>query len=194
MAHLVVESGPLTGRTFPIDAGLTIGREAHNTIAMPDNKKCSRDHAKVWRESPGKYSVADLGSTNGTLVNDDKISRQPLKDGDLIAIGDVNLRFELGEDEKPKPKAPPTRASLAETLAGKAKLSGAEGGAAGGAGGAAGAPAIEVKSRILQYHKKAAGGGVNVDLGQTAGLMKWVYLLIGLAVFAGIFVAVKSLF
>jgi hypothetical protein len=191
MAHLVVESGPLAGKTFPIDPGLTIGREAHNTIAMPENKKCSRDHAKVWRESPGKYSVADLGSTNGTLVNDDKITRQPLVDGDVIAIGEVTLRFELGEDEKPKPKAPPSRASLAEVLSGKA-APGAAGGA--GSGGAGGAPAIEVKSRLLQYHKKAAGGGVNIDVSQTAGLMKWLYVLAALAVGAGLFFAMKSLF
>src|SRR5687768_8171567 len=79
MAQLVVQSGPLEGKVFPIDPGLTIGREAHNTIAMPDNRKCSRDHAKVWREGPERYAVADLGSTNGTLLNDEKVTRQALK-------------------------------------------------------------------------------------------------------------------
>jgi predicted component of type VI protein secretion system len=188
MAHLVVESGPLQGRTFTIDPGLTIGREAHNTIAMPENKKCSRDHAKVWRESPGKYSVADLGSTNGTLVNDDKISRQPLKDGDLIAIGEVHLRFELGEDEKPKPKAAPTRASLADALAGKAANP------AGGGAPAGDAPLIEVKSRVLQYNRKAAGGGVNIDISQTAGLLKLVYVVAALAVAAGLYFGIRAIF
>jgi pSer/pThr/pTyr-binding forkhead associated (FHA) protein len=188
MAHLVVEHGPLTGKVFPIEGGLTIGREAHNTIAMPDNKQCSRDHAKVWRESPGRYSVADLGSTNGTLLNDGKISRQVLKDGDVIAIGEVTLRFELGEDEKPKAKPPPTRASLAEVLSGKAPM-------AGGMGGGGEPPTIEVKQRVLQYSKKAAGpAGLKIDVSQTAGLTRWILVLVALGVAAGLFFAIRSLF
>jgi len=191
MAHLVIEHGPLTGKIFPIEQGLTLGREAHNTIAMPDNKKCSRDHAKVWRESPGRYSVADLGSTNGTLVNDEKISRQVLKDGDVIAIGEVTLRFELGVDEKPKAKAPPTRASLAEVLSGKAPLAGAP----GSGGGAGDMPAIEVKQRVLQYSKKAAGpAGMKIDVSQTAGATRWILILVALGVAAGLFFAIQSLF
>lgn len=194
MAQLVVTAGPLEGKVFPIDPGLTIGREAHNTIAMPDNRKCSRDHAKVWREGPKAYAVADLGSTNGTLVNDAKISRQPLKDGDVIAIGEVTLRFELGEDEKPKAKAAPPRASLADVLSGKAPLAGQTGSAAsGGAGGEA--AKIEVKSRLLQYHKKAAGpGGLKTDVSQTAGLQRWLLIGIALAVAAGLYVAMQSIF
>lgn len=187
MAQLVVESGPLQGRTFPIDPGLTIGREAHNTIAMPDNKQCSRDHAKVWREGPQRYAVADLGSTNGTLLNDAKVSRQSLKDGDVIAIGPVTLRFELGEDEKPKAKAAPTRASLAEVLSGKAP--------AGTGAGPADASKIEVKQRVLQYSKKEAGrAGLGIDVSQTAGPMRWLLVLAALAVAAGLFLAVRSLF
>jgi len=186
MAHLVVEHGPLTGKVFPIDPGLTLGREAHNTIAMPDNKQCSRDHAKVWRESPGRYSVADLGSTNGTLVNDGKISRQVLKDGDVIAIGEVTLRFELGEDEKPKAKPPPTRASLAEVLSGKAPMAGAAAGQA---------PTMEVKQRVLQYSKKAAGpAGLKIDVSQTAGWTRWILVLVALGVATGLFFAIRSLF
>lgn len=192
MAQLVIESGPLAGRTFAIDPGLTIGREAHNTIAMPDNRKCSRDHCKVWRESPGRYSIADLGSTNGTLVNDEKITRQALKEGDVIAIGEVTLRFELGEDEKPKPKAAPTRASLSEVLSGKAAPTPTAGSAASAASGA---PAIEVKQRVLQYSRKDAGKtALRTDLGQTAGLQKWIYVGIALAAAAGLFYAAMSVF
>lgn len=192
MAHLVVESGPLAGRTFPIDPGLTIGREAHNTIAMPENRKCSRDHAKVWRESPGRYSVADLGSTNGTLLNDDKVSRSALKDGDVIAIGEVRLRFELGEDEKPKAKAPPTRASLADVLGGRGGAAPAAGAPAGAPGGA---PVIEVKQRVLQYKKVAAGGSqLRTDLGQTAGVQKLVLVVVALALAAGLFFGAMTIF
>jgi pSer/pThr/pTyr-binding forkhead associated (FHA) protein len=190
MAQLVVVSGPLEGKTFAIDPGLTIGRESHNTIAMPENKKCSRDHAKVWREGPNAYAVADLGSTNGTLVNDEKVSRQPLKDGDVIAIGETALRFELGEDEKPKAKAAPPKATLAEVLSGKAPLAGQSAAGAPGEG-----PKIEVKSRLLQYSKKEGGrGGLKTDVSQTAGLQRWILVGIALGVAAGLYFAVTNLF
>jgi hypothetical protein len=190
MAQLVVVSGPLEGKVFAIDPGLTIGREAHNTIAMPDNKRCSRDHAKVWREGPNAYAVADLGSTNGTLVNDEKVSRQPLKDGDVIAIGEISMRFELGVDEKPKPKPAAPKATLAEVLSGKAPLAGQSAGGAGGEG-----PKIEVKERLLQYSKKAGGpGGLKTDVSQTAGLQRWILVGIALAVAVGLFFAASSIF
>src|SRR5262245_58876466 len=190
MAQLVVTAGPLEGKVFPIDPGLTIGREAHNTIAMPDNRKCSRDHAKVWREGPDRYALADLGSTNGTLLNDEKVTRQTLKDGDMIAIGEVSLRFELGADEKPKPKPAAPKASLAEVLAGKAPLAGQTAAAGGGD-----APKIEVKERLLQYNKKAGGpGGLRTDVSQTAGLQRWVLVGIGLAVAAGLYFSATMVF
>jgi hypothetical protein len=190
MAQLVVVTGPLEGKTFAIDPGLTIGREAHNTIAMPENKRCSRDHAKVWREGPNAYAVADLGSTNGTLVNDAKVSRQALKDGDVIAIGEIELRFELGEDEKPKPKAAAPKASLADVLSGKAPLAGQS--VAPGAAGEA--PKIEVKSRLLQYSKKEGGrGGLKTDVSQTAGLQRWLLVGVALAVAAGLYFVVTNL-
>lgn len=185
MARIVAESGSFSGKEWPIDPGVTLGREAHNTIAMPDNKKSSRDHAKVWREGPGRYSVADLGSTNGTLVNDDKITRQPLSDGDEIRIGEWVFRFVLDEDEKPKKKEPAQR--MAELLG--SKSADGAGAPAGGAG-----PTIEVKSRILQYSKKDANGSIaSWDASQAAGGMKWLVILGFLAVAVGLFYLARML-
>jgi predicted component of type VI protein secretion system len=186
LAHLVGESGIHQGKTFPIDPGLTIGREAHNTIAMPDNKKCSRDHAKVWREGPNKFAIADLGSTNGTLLNDEKVTRASLKDGDLVQIGDASFRFVMSEAEKPAPKPAAERPSLADVLKGKAPLEAK-------AAQATGAGSIEIKQRVLQYQKKAAGGSQAAwDVGQSAGGTKWVMILIALAVAAGLFYLVLN--
>ncbi len=117
MARLVGESGSVAGKSWSVEVGVTLGREGHNTIGMPDNKKASRDHAKVWREGPGKYSVADLGSTNGTLVNDDRVTRQALVDGDEVRVGECTFRFLLDDDEKPKKKEAPAR--LTEALGGQ---------------------------------------------------------------------------
>lgn len=197
MARLVAESGSLTGKDWKIDPGLTLGREAHNTIGMTDNKKASRDHAKVWREGPGRYAVVDLGSTNGTQVNDDRISgRHTLVDGDELRVGEFTFRFLLDEDEKPKKREPAAR--LQEVFG---NAGGGGGAAPGGGMGIAGSPAaatdtsgkavagtIEVKSRILQYSKKQGGGSaVQMDLGQAAGGQKWLLILAALAVTAGLF-------
>ena len=201
MARLVAESGPLSGKEWKIDPGLTLGREAHNTIGMPDNKKASRDHAKIWREGPGRYSVADLGSTNGTLVNDDKVTRQSLVDGDEVRVGEFTFRFLLDDDEKPKKKemGAARMAALMGTKAGAGEP-GAPG--APGAGGAAGAAAaqsaastITVKERVLQYQKKTAGGSVaKWDMSQMGSGMKWTLILAALAAAAVIFFLAKNVF
>jgi pSer/pThr/pTyr-binding forkhead associated (FHA) protein len=189
VAHLTILSGSLEGKVLPIEHGLTMGREAHNSLAMPDNKKASRDHAKVWRAGPNRFEVADLGSTNGTFVNDEKISHATLKDGDLIRVGDVEMRFELDDAERPQPKPKPAaeRPSLADVLQGKAKPTAASAAASGG-------PTIEIKQRVLQYHKKSAkGSALGVDVGQTAGVARWIYVGIALAVAVGLFYLVRTL-
>lgn len=201
MARLVAESGSLLGKEWKIDPGLTLGREAHNSIGMPDNKKSSRDHAKVWREGPGRYAVVDLGSTNGTQVNDDRISgRHGLVDGDELRVGEVTFRFVLDDDEKPKKKEPAAR--LQEVFGNTGGGGGTAGGmgiagspsAASDTGGKAVAGTIEVKSRILQYSKKKGGGSaVQMDLGQAAGGQKWLLILAALAVTGGIFYLVMTL-
>lgn len=193
MARLVCTEGPLAGQSFEVEGGLTIGRGQHNSIAMPKDRKASRDHCKVWKAGATAYSVADLGSTNGTLVNDGKISRTDLKDGDMVQVGEAIFRFELDAAEKPKPKpaaASPKdagRTDLAAILRGEAKP---ERTAAAGLEGPA---AIEIKQRILQYNKKSPTKGT-VDVGQTAGLMRYVIYLVAIAVFVGLFMVVKGMF
>lgn len=191
MARLVCTQGPLEGQTFELGAGLTIGRGPHNGIPMQKDRKASRDHAKVWKSGATGFSVADLGSTNGTLVNDGKVSRTDLKDGDILQVGEAVFRFELDESERPKPKAKPKsdgggRADLASILRGEAKP---ERTAAAGLEGAA---AIEVKERILQYNKKDAKG--TVDVAQTAGAMRYLIYIVAIALFAGIFMVAKGMF
>jgi hypothetical protein len=191
MARLVAEEGALKGREWPIEPGLTLGREAHNQIAMPENRKASRDHAKVWRESVGKYSIADVGSRNGTLVNDGPVTRQPLRDGDVIVVGEQTFRFVLDDADRPAAKkeaAPAAPASsLADVIAGRAKPT------TGSAASAGGIPAITVKSRVLQYSKKDAGGSAaGWEVGQSSGAMRWIGIGIALAVAAGLYFAVRA--
>lgn len=93
--QLVMRSGPTPGMVFPLEGDLvTIGRDATNTIAINDTE-VSRKHATMIFQG-GKYVIEDLGSTNGTAVNGQRISApHVLKPGSTIAFGDqIALDFE----------------------------------------------------------------------------------------------------
>ena len=68
---IFVEQRPMAGRVLPIEAGLTIGREGTD-IVLPD-PEVSRKHAVMRVLESGGAAVEDLGSTNGTYVNDERI-------------------------------------------------------------------------------------------------------------------------
>jgi len=74
----------------------TIGRVAANTICLKDDGAASRQHALIRRQGESEYSLLDLGSANGTYLND-KLLLVPaiLRDGDRIRIGETNFRFEF---------------------------------------------------------------------------------------------------
>lgn len=73
---------------------LTLGREGSCHIRLPD-RTVSRCHARVEPEQDG-HTVVDLGSTNGTFVNDVRVSRHHLKDGDNLMVGQAVFRFLAG--------------------------------------------------------------------------------------------------
>jgi hypothetical protein len=80
------------GKEYPLDGDRTvIGRLSGSEVEIQD-PGASRRHAEVRREG-GEYVLADLGSTNGTLVNDSPVTEQPLHDGDRITIGRTVLQF-----------------------------------------------------------------------------------------------------
>lgn len=70
---------------------VTIGRTANNDIAI-DNLAISSHHATVYATASGAELV-DMNSTNGTFVNDKKIERHHLQDGDIITIGKHQILF-----------------------------------------------------------------------------------------------------
>jgi DNA-binding response OmpR family regulator len=91
------ESGPFftdpTGREHLLTAETTtIGRAVENGIVVT-SRRVSREHARVQLD--GRRAVlADLGSTNGTFLNDERVlTSVELRDGDRVAIGDVVLIF-----------------------------------------------------------------------------------------------------
>jgi pSer/pThr/pTyr-binding forkhead associated (FHA) protein len=193
MATLTTIQGKTAQKIYPIDEGLTIGRGPHNGIALPTTRGCSRDHAKLWRLSPGKYAVADLESTNGTLVNGETAHRVDLEDGDEIRIGDATFRFDLDDDEKPKTVARETsteRDDFAAVLRGDKERSDKP-----VAASLEGQAALQIKSRLLQYSKtEDKGSQLGWDLGQAAGATKWLLIGAALAICAGLFYVVMNVF
>ena len=73
-------------------ARLLIGRDSKNDIAVHD-VNASRTHAELRFEPQGVWTITDLGSTNGTLVNGREVATQPLSEGDRITIGMTNFMF-----------------------------------------------------------------------------------------------------
>jgi pSer/pThr/pTyr-binding forkhead associated (FHA) protein len=58
-----------------------------------NDSSVSRRHAEIQRYNNGKFVLFDRDSTNGVFVNNRKISKHRLEEGDIIEIGDVFLRF-----------------------------------------------------------------------------------------------------
>lgn len=76
-------------------------RNAGNDLILSDDGQVSKQHARIERESDGRFTIYDLGSTNGVLVNGQRISgSQTLGDGDEIKIGSSLLLFQGDADEK----------------------------------------------------------------------------------------------
>jgi hypothetical protein len=83
------------GHSFPAGpVPVTIGRAEDNTVALPDDEFASGHHARIESQRDGVW-ILDLGSTNGTFVNGARLDgRRRLRQGDLVQVGDTELRFE----------------------------------------------------------------------------------------------------
>jgi len=72
---------------------ITIGRNAYNDIQI-DNLSVSKRHAKITHDKGG-YCIEDLNSTNGTYLNEKKISKGRMNHRDVVTIGKHTLEFHL---------------------------------------------------------------------------------------------------
>lgn len=92
-ALLVVRRGPNSGSRFLLDGELTTaGRHPQSDIFL-DDVTVSRRHVEFRRSSDGSFTVADVGSLNGTYVNRERIDQVPLSNGDEVQIGKYRLVF-----------------------------------------------------------------------------------------------------
>jgi ABC transport system ATP-binding/permease protein len=91
--HIVVK-GLEEGVTQPFgDERITIGRRSDNHLILDDDN-ISRQHVSIERCN-GQYLVCDLGSANGTYLNDRRIDRAQLNDGDRLRIGHFVMTVSL---------------------------------------------------------------------------------------------------
>ncbi|MBN1485063.1 MAG: VWA domain-containing protein [Chloroflexia bacterium] len=90
--QVVVRSGPQAGQLFRVGPqGLTIGRSRANDLQLA-GREISRNHA-VIKPAAGQYFIQDQGSAGGTYLNGQRVEAAPLRAGDLIHIGNVELEF-----------------------------------------------------------------------------------------------------
>ncbi len=180
-AKLIIQQGPTPGTEFNIAGeAVTIGREAPAEILIPVSG-VSRRHARITHQGE-QYLLQDLGSTNGTFLNEKRVyAGQLLHSGDVIGLGQsVRLVFQAGvpaqsvqgsatalEPTNPPPRSPPPAAVAAEPIAPAA---------AGGVGATVLGEAFDQTQAPPQLTVTYSGttrmytlGGTRISIGRVAG-------------------------
>ena len=106
MADLILEmvEGESSGRQFPLTGALDIGRDPSLPLSLEDTQ-ASRRHARISLQS-GQAVVEDLGSTNGTYVNDQPIQGpRAIAPGDRVRIGLTVLQLRDSKQVARQPSA-----------------------------------------------------------------------------------------
>src|SRR5262249_27573759 len=106
MAKLVVLSAGMTGRTHELNVDkTTIGRVDDNTFQISEPSVSSHHCEVLLRGSD--VVVRDLESTNGTFINGEKVSESVLKPGQVLRLGQIEMRLEDGAPAGATAGAPP---------------------------------------------------------------------------------------
>ncbi|MGB8635705.1 MAG: FHA domain-containing protein [Rhodanobacteraceae bacterium] len=82
-------SGPMLGRSFPLRDGMVLGRGRDCEVFI-ESQEISRQHARL-RVRPDSVMVEDLNSTNGTFVNDERVTMAPLEPGDELRLDTIRF-------------------------------------------------------------------------------------------------------
>src|SRR5687768_5823751 len=97
-AVLTFLSGEHSDEAIKLRRDATIfGREKGDVII--DDTEVSATHCQI-QEINGVYHIFDMNSTNGTYVNNERIVKAKLKEGDIVTIGNTSFRIDLQEEKK----------------------------------------------------------------------------------------------
>jgi pSer/pThr/pTyr-binding forkhead associated (FHA) protein len=105
MAKLVLLSAGMTGRTHDLKSEkTTVGRVEDNTFQIAEPSVSSHHCEVVLRGND--VIVKDLNSTNGTFINGEKVTESPIKPGQILRLGQIEMRLETeapaaGSSKKP---------------------------------------------------------------------------------------------
>lgn len=114
MAFLKITTGDAVGQVHQLaNDTFTMGRAAGNDIVLND-QAASGKHCAVVREGR-KFTLRDLGSTNGTMLNGVMIREAPLRPKDVLTVGSVEIIFD-GDDVDGAEPAPPPGVRTGETV------------------------------------------------------------------------------
>jgi pSer/pThr/pTyr-binding forkhead associated (FHA) protein len=117
--RLVCLTGTSKGESYVLSGNrIIIGRGDNADIKLNDTK-ASREHAEITKVG-NNWVATDLGSQNGIVVNDKKVTQSPLNEGDKIIVGQTVFKFAKVEVNS-KPKAAKEKDSEAPTGAGAKK-------------------------------------------------------------------------
>src|SRR4051794_15788651 len=115
--RIEVTGGPASGSANDLAEALVIGRSSEGFGALGGDPEISRRHAQVSRTPEGRLYISDLGSTNGTFVNGERIAGSAwLNPGDVVKVGQSTLKVTGGSADpgatsvRPAPLAAPTQA------------------------------------------------------------------------------------
>jgi predicted component of type VI protein secretion system len=114
MSDLILEivEGSQAGRQLPLDSVVDIGRDPSLPLHLDEDTQVSRRHARIAQQG-GQVVVEDLGSTNGTYVNDQPISSpRSLNPGDKVRIGLTVLELRTRQQVAARPSAVQVRPAL----------------------------------------------------------------------------------
>ena len=108
--QLIMQRGPTPGKIYTLTTGtIRIGRSTDSDLVIND-AEMSRQHAQLVQQDDG-YAIQDLGSTNGTFVNSQRISSMvPIYSGDVVAFGEaivLLVQVEWETDSQPIPASIP---------------------------------------------------------------------------------------
>src|SRR5882762_1025786 len=107
MPRLVLLSEGLTGRSYDLKTDkTTVGRVPDNAFEISE-ASVSSHHCEIMLRG-NDVVVKDLGSTNGTFINGEKIDEGVLKPGQILRVGMIEMRLEGGD--APAPAPPPSAA------------------------------------------------------------------------------------